>query len=181
MPAYVALLRGVNVGGAKRVPMAHLKRLLSEIGFDNVTTVLNSGNAVFTAPAAPCSRHAASIASAIHRDLALHVPVIVKSARELAATLAENTLASVVEKPSRLLVAFAADKASLARLAAVSALVTPPEQFHLGKSAAYLYCPTGILQSRAAEALLGKVGQAVTTRNWATVQKLHVLASKGAT
>ena len=179
MPTYVALLRGVNVGGAKRVPMADLKRLLSGLGFNSVATLLNSGNAVFNAPSASCSKHAASIADAIQRALSLQVPVVVKSARELGAILAENPFASGVPDPSRLLVAFAVDKATLARLAAWSALVVPPEQFHVGKLAAYLHCPAGILQSQVGEALLGKVGQGVTTRNWATVQKLHALASKG--
>ena len=179
MPTYVALLRGVNVGGARRVPMSDLRRLLSELGFSGVATLLNSGNAVFSAPGASCSMHAAAIAEAIRRALALRVPVVVKSARELAAIVVENPLASSVAAPSRMLVAFAADQASLARLADLSALVVAPEEFHLGKRAAYLHCPAGILQSRLGEALLGRAGLGVTTRNWATVLKLHALASKG--
>lgn len=53
MPKFVALLRGVNVGGAKRVPMAQLRTLLSDLGYTQVATLLNSGNAVFGAPGAP--------------------------------------------------------------------------------------------------------------------------------
>jgi uncharacterized protein (DUF1697 family) len=176
MPTYVALLRGVNVGRAQRVPMADFRQLLSELGYERVATLLNSGNAVFTARSAPGSRHAASIGGAIQRRLALQVPVVVKSARELAAIVAENPLASAAAEPSRLLVAFAANEVALGRLAALSALVVPPEQFHLGQSAAYLHCPAGILRSRAGVALLGRVGQGVTTRNWATVEKLNALA-----
>jgi uncharacterized protein (DUF1697 family) len=179
MPTHIALLRGVNVGGAKRVPMAEFRSLLRGLGFSGVCTLLNSGNAVFGAARAPSAKLAASIAAAIRRELAIEVPVVIKSAGELAAIVAENPFASAAVDPSRLLVAFAADGQALARLAPLSALVAAPEQFHLGRLAAYLHCPDGILQSKAGEALLGKVGQDVTTRNWATVQKLHALASVG--
>ena len=61
----------------------------------------------------------------------------------------------------------------------VWALVVPPERFAVGKNAAYLLCATGILESRAWEALLGRAGRSATTRNWATILKLQTLASEG--
>jgi uncharacterized protein (DUF1697 family) len=60
----------------------------------------------------------------------------------------------------------------------IEALVVPPERFALGKNAAYLLCASGILESKAGEALLGGAGGAATTRNWATVLKLRALARK---
>jgi len=186
MPAFVALLRGVNVGGAKRVPMADWRALMTGLGYTRVATLLNSGNAAFHAPggAGAAKKHAKAIAAALATQLAVDVPVIVKSAAELAAIVEGNTLAAAAAgepgfDPSRLLVAFAPDAAALATLAPVADLVRPPERFLLGPHAAYLHCAGGILQSRAGEALLGKAGRAATTRNWATTLKLKALADEG--
>ncbi len=92
MPTFVALLRGVNVGKAKRVPMAELRALLSGLGYTGVATLLNSGNAVFGAPTGTPAKHAKTIAAAISTQLKVEVSVIVKSANELAAILAENPI-----------------------------------------------------------------------------------------
>jgi uncharacterized protein (DUF1697 family) len=176
VPTFVALLRGVNVGGARRVPMAEWRELLAALGHTGVVTVLNSGNAVFRAGGGTPARLAADIAAALASRLGVEVPVIVKSARDLDAIVAENPLAAKATDHSRLLVAFAPDAKALATLAGVGALVVAPEQFHLGRHAAYLHCAGGILESAAGAALLGKPGRAATTRNWATVLKLHALA-----
>ncbi len=178
MPVFIALLRGVNVGKAKRVPMAEWRVVLEGLGYAGVATLLNSGNAVFRARQAPPARLAAAIAGALAAELKVDVPVIVKSADELAKVVAENPLAGAATEPSRLLVAFAPDAAALAGLAPIAGLVAASEQFVLGRHAAYLHCPAGILESRAGEALLGKLGRAATTRNWATVLKLHALAGQ---
>jgi uncharacterized protein (DUF1697 family) len=177
MPTFVALLRGVNVGKAKRFPMAQLRALLSELGYTGVATLLNSGNAVFRAAAGSPVKHAAAIADAIASRLKVEVPVIVKSAQELSDIVAENTLAQAATDHSRLLVVFMQDPKALTDLSVIEPLVVAPEQFLVGKGAAYLHCASGILQSKAGEALLVKAGKAATTRNWATVLKLQALAS----
>jgi uncharacterized protein (DUF1697 family) len=177
MPKFVALLRGVNVGTAKRVPMAELRALLSRLGYTHVATLLNSGNAVFHSAQGASARHATDIAAAISGQLNVEVPVIVKSAKELAAIVAGNPINAEASEHSRFLVAFAQDTKALSRLAAVESLVVPPEQFAVGKHAAYLLCARGILESKAGAALLGRAGGSATTRNWATVLKLHALAS----
>ena len=102
--------------------------------------------------------------------------MVVKSATEFAAVVAENPLKFDAEDHSRLLVAFTQDSQALAGLAPIRALVVPPEQFAIGQNAAYLLCAAGILQSKAGEALLGKAGRSATTRKWATTLKLHALA-----
>jgi uncharacterized protein (DUF1697 family) len=178
VPTFVALLRGVNVGKAKRIPMADLRALLSDMGYSGVATLLNSGNAVFRAPGGTPARHAADIAAAISAQLKLEVPVIVKSASELAAIIAENPIKVGVAEHSHLLAAFAKDAKALLSLVAIESFVVPPEQFAVGKNAAYLLCPSGILESKAWEALLGKAGKSATTRNWGTVLKLQALASE---
>ncbi len=178
MSTFVALLRGVNVGKAKRVPMAELRTLLSGLGYTAVATLLNSGNAVFGAQTGTPAKHAKNIAAAISTQLKLEVPVIVKSTSELAAILAENPIKARADEHSRFLVAFVQDTEALSSLEAIESLVVPPEKYAIGKNAAYLLCAAGILESKAGEALLGKAGKSATTRNWATVLKLHALANE---
>ncbi len=175
MARFVALLRGVNVGTGNRVPMAELKRLLEGLGHADVRTLLNSGNAVFSAARGTGAAHATKIRAGLVEALGVDVPVIVKSAAEWSAIRKGNTLAAVTDDPSRLLVAFTADEPALAGLAAVAPLVKAPERWRLGEYAAYLWCPNGISKCDAAAALLGRLGRAATTRNWATVQKLAAL------
>ena len=179
MPRFVVLLRGVNVGKAKRVPMAEFRALLSQLGYTGVATLLNSGNAVFTATRGTPARHAADIASAIASKLKVEAPVIVKSAKELSAIIAGNPIKAEAAEHSRLLVAFTQDSKEISGLTAIEALVVPPERFSVGKNAAYLLCAKGILESEAGAALLGKAGKSATTRNWATTLKLQALASEG--
>jgi uncharacterized protein (DUF1697 family) len=177
MATFIALLRGVNIGKAKRVPMERFRGLLADLGYTDVTTLLNSGNAVFrsrTRSTAACAR---AIERAIASELAVEVPVIVKSAADLSQVVSENPFASTAPDPSRLLVALTQDDAGLAPLHAIESLVVAPESFAVGKHAAYLHCASGILESKAGKALLGKMGRSATTRNWATTLKLHALAT----
>lgn len=178
MPRFVALLRGVNVGKAKRVPMAELRQLLEAAGYREVATLLNSGNAVFSAGRGASDKHAAAIAKALQAQFGFAVPVIVKSAAEFDTIVAANGLATEQVDPSRLLVAFVQDAQTLPALAPISALAKPPERFDVGAHAAYLYCANGILESKAGEALLGKHGAVVTTRNWGTTLKLQALLAQ---
>jgi uncharacterized protein (DUF1697 family) len=176
MPAFIALLRGVNVGKAKRVPMADLRRLLQTLGYSDVVTLLNSGNAVFRVARGTPGRLATDIAAALLRTLKIEVPVIVKSARELSAIVDACPIDTPEAEHSRLLVAFVQQPKMLESLRSVAPLARPPERFCVGDQAAYLHCANGILESEAAGALLGKSGGPVTTRNWATVMKLKAAA-----
>jgi len=178
MPVFVALLRGINVGKAKRIPMAELRALLGELGYTGAATLLNSGNAVFQASKGTSASLASDISAAIASKLQIDVPVIVKSTTELNRIISENPLARNAPDHSRLLVAFVQDTKALSEIGAIERLVLPPEEFVVGKHAAYLHCVSGILASKAGEALLGKPGKAATTRNWATVIKLQALATK---
>lgn len=180
MTMYVALLRGVNVGKAKRVPMEEFRKLLAALGHTEVSTLLNSGNAVFRSRSGAPGRIASDIATAISRKLKVEVPVIVKSAKEFAAIVADNPFEVGATDHSRFLVAFTQDSATLAELAAIASLVAPRERFSIGRHVAYLHCADGIFKSKAGEALLGRVGRRATTRNLATTLKLHALAGKTA-
>jgi uncharacterized protein (DUF1697 family) len=174
MTTFVALLRGINVGRAKRIAMADLRALLEGLGYTDVVTLLNSGNAVFRATKGTPAQHALEIRKAIAAQLQLDVPVLVATDQALDAVAADNPFTDAPDA-SRLLVAFAQDAQALLGLNAIGNLVVAPEAFAVGRHAAYLHCAGGILDSKAGKALLGKVGNAVTTRNWATVLKLRAL------
>ncbi len=178
MPRFVALLRGVNVGKGNRVPMAGLTAMLEELGCTDVTTVLNSGNAVFTSAARSPARLAERIAAALDDRFGVSTPVIVKTAAEIAAIVDECPFAPLDSAQSRLLVAFAMDPATLTALAPLADLAKAPERFVVTRHAAFLYSPKGLLASAVGEALLGRAGRSVTTRNLATTRKLATLLSR---
>jgi uncharacterized protein (DUF1697 family) len=173
MPRYVALFRGINVGKAKRIAMAELRILLGKLGYTDVGTLLNSGNAVFTTRAASAARIAARIRREVAQQLGVDALVIVKSAAQLSAIIQGNALSDATDH-SRLLVAMTQDAAAVAALKPLARLAWGRERLHVGEHAAYLWCANGILESRVAEALLGGL-PAGTTRNWATVNKIHAL------
>lgn len=174
----VALLRGINVGRAKRVAMADLRSLVSDLGYRGVATVLNSGNVLFTAPGVASSEAAAAIEGALAARLGVRARVTVLTAEELAAAVAENPLHGLATDPSRLLVAFLQGPADRFRLEPLLAEDWSPEALAPGRRVAYLWCPAGVLASRLQEAIGRALGDAVTTRNWATVTKLHALAGE---
>lgn len=177
MATFVALLRGVNVGRGNRVPMAEFRLRLEGLGYTDVRTLLNSGNAVFASSGRSATAHAAAIRAMLATHFEVDVPVIVKSSNEFKAIISENPLASAAIDHSRLLVVFRQKSSTLKELAALESLVKPPEQWHLGRRAGYMFCALGILESPVAPALLGKAGKLSTTRNWATVLKLGALMS----
>jgi uncharacterized protein (DUF1697 family) len=177
MYTHVVLLRGVNVGKAKKVPMASFKRLLHKLGCDEVVTLLNSGNAVVSVSGASAVKFVATIADALRTTFGFEVPAIVSPVRDFRAIVHGNTLFSAAMNPSRFLVVFAGTSEALRRLKEIPEGLISPELFLLGRKAAYLYCPDGISQSETAKFILGRLGSDVTTRNWATVLKLSALST----
>lgn len=175
MPRFVVLLRGVNVGKGNRVPMAEFKQLLEDLGATEVKTLLNSGNAVFSSPARSGPRLAAAIAEALANRLGVVTPVIVKSAAEFARIVDGVPGQPPEGEHSRFLVAFGADEAALEALQPLVPLARGGERLVITPQAAYLHCPGGLLESAVGEAMLGKAGRGVTTRNWATVLKIAAL------
>lgn len=180
MPRFAVLLRGVNVGKGNRVPMAAFKAMLQELGYSDVATLLNSGNAVFTGSGRSTAKHAQSIASALAASTGVSTRVVVKSEAELSAAVAANPILVPEEHHSRFLVAFANDQDALSGLESLRPLVHEPERLVIGQHAAYLYCAAGLLESPVGAAMLGKAGRSVTTRNWATTLKLSALCSSNA-
>lgn len=172
---FVVLLRGVNVGKGNRVPMAEFRAALEDLGHTEVQTLLNSGNAVFRSSARSTARLAEGIATAVQQRFGVSTPVVVKSAAEFAAVVAGNPITPPEDEHSRFLVAFAMNPAALQDLAPLQSRLLPGERMAVTEHAAYLHCAGGLLESTVGEALLGKAGRGLTTRNWATVLKLAAL------
>ncbi|HVE92960.1 MAG TPA: DUF1697 domain-containing protein [Actinomycetota bacterium] len=171
---YVGLIRGINVGRAKRVAMADLRALVEELGYGDVKTFLNSGNVVFTsARPRPQTQVAAQIEKGLSSACGVSARVIVLSGAELDSVVQENPLTKRATDPSRLLVAVLADPADKRLLGPLTTQDWAPESLAVGDRAAYAWCPKGILESRLPDALGRALGDAVTTRNWSTIQKIH--------
>jgi uncharacterized protein (DUF1697 family) len=172
---YVALLRGINVGRAKRVAMADLRALLDRLGYADVRTLLNSGNVVFRAAGVTADKAAARIEGAIATELGVSSRVTVLTAADLAGIVADKPDFKKASDPSRLLVAVPSKAADRARLAPLQKQSWTPELLAVGSRAAYLWCPEGIVDSPLATAVGRVLGDGVTSRNWATLTKLHAL------
>jgi uncharacterized protein (DUF1697 family) len=156
--------------------MADLRALVEGLGYGDVRTLLNSGNVVFTPPAGTAPATAARrIEAALAERLGLRSRVVVLSASDLDAAVAENPLADVASDPARLLVAVLYDHADRARLEALAEQDWAPEALAVGSRAAYLWCADSVRASRLPEAVARALGDAVTTRNWSTMTKLHAL------
>ncbi|PWR07518.1 hypothetical protein DKT68_18630 [Micromonospora acroterricola] len=178
MTRYVALLRGVNVG-TTRLAMADLRRLVTDLGHDEVTTYLQSGNVVFGSTVRDAGRLAAGIERALADELGLTVPVLVRSARELAAVAGGNPYAEREDDPTRLLVAFLA---TAPETSTVDALTVPGGEnvaFTVTGREVYLHYPEGGYgRSRFTNAYLEKkLAVVATTRNWKSVRTLAELAA----
>ena len=175
----MALLRGINVGAAKRVAMADLRALVEDLGYCDVRTVLNSGNVVFSVPDAAAVDAAAGIQAAMAERLGVSCRVVALSAAELAAIVADNPLLPIADSPSRLFVAVLANPADRVLLRPLAEQDWAPEVLAVGARAAYLWCPDGMAVSRLADAVGRVLGDGVTTRNWATMAKLRALTDDG--
>lgn len=174
---HVALLRGINVGRAKRVAMADLRALVEGLGGTDVRTLLNSGNVVFTAPAGAPAELADRIEEALEARLGVPSRVTVLTADALAEAVRANPLLDLAVDHSRLIVAFFRDAGDPAKLEPLLEQDWGSNALAIGPGVAYVWCAEGILASQLLDAVVRRIGDGVTTRNWATVWKLHVLAS----
>lgn len=174
----VALLRGINVGRAKRVGMATLREVFTGLGYSEVCTLLNSGNVVFTAAGARPSTVEARIEKGILARFGFSARVTVLSAAELAEIVSDNPLHEIAKDPSRLLVTVLKEPSDRARLVPLLKQDWNLEALAIGTRVAYLWCPEGMLVGRLAEAVNRVLGDGATARNWATMTKLHALLQK---
>jgi uncharacterized protein (DUF1697 family) len=179
---YAALLRGVNVGGNKKIAMADLRLLLTGLGHGEVSTVLQSGNAVFTAAEPDAKLLAAQIESALAEQLGLTSRVTLRNHQQLAEVIDENPFPSAEDEPSRHLVQFLFEpltEADRGRITGFDSGPFAPEEVRLGREVIYFRLPGGIGTSKLVVAFGKHVTSkmVMTGRNWNTVRKLHDLTA----
>lgn len=178
MAVIVALLRGVNVGGHARVPMAGLRSVLTDLGFERVQTHLQSGNVVLDQGKVKLQQVPAAIESAIAEDFGLKVRVIVRTRKELAGVGSAHPFLVDDSDHSRLHVIFMEKAPAAAKVAALDPDRSPPDRFEVRGREIYLSYPNGQGRSKLSldyfERVLGVVG---TARNWNTVTRLLEMVS----
>jgi uncharacterized protein (DUF1697 family) len=179
MPNYVAMLRGVNVAGSKRVAMGALKELFEALGAQDVQTYVQSGNVVFKSGSKSPAKLEKTIEDRIGDELGLSVRVVVRSKHELRRIVAKNPFLAAKKDPATLHVTFLADKPSAARVRDIDTGAGGPDEFRIEGQEVYLHCPNGYGRTKLNNAFFEKkLGVAATTRNWKTVTTLARLAAE---
>lgn len=176
MPRYAALLRGVNVGGKKKVSMAELRELLSGFGYTDVHTHLNSGNAVFYSAGTRPKELASQIESGIHDALGQNVRCLLRTGEELRTTIAANPFNAVATDGAKMMALFLSDTPEPTLLANHNPQTLALEEISLGDRVIYQWCPNGILEAPPVGQFVEKYLKVTATgRNWNTVTRLSAL------
>ncbi|MBV1947976.1 DUF1697 domain-containing protein [Streptomyces sp. BV129] len=172
---YAALLRGINVGGSKKLPMAELRTLLTGLGHDDVRTHLQSGQAVFTASQGDEAILAGELSAAIEKRFGFPVDVIVRDHAYLTAVADACPFPAAELEAKQLHVTYFSAPVDAERFAGIDTAARLPEEFRLGDRCLYLYAPDGLGRSKLGEELARPrvtEGLVATTRNWNTVRRL---------
>lgn len=176
MNRWIALLRGINVGGNNSLPMAELRSNLESLQLSNVRTYIQSGNAIFDAVAGTPESLAAKIQTQIEKKHGFRPHVLILGENDLRDAIKSNPFPEATDDPKSLHLLFLENAVKNPDLKALDKLKTATERFKLTGRVFYLHAPDGIARSRlAANAtkLLGVVG---TARNYRTVDKIITMA-----
>jgi uncharacterized protein (DUF1697 family) len=180
MAHLIALLRGINVGGHKKVPMADLRALCPALGFCDAQTYIQSGNLVFTAGGA--SKAAEKLEQAIAKRFGFPVDVIVRTAAQWATYAARPPFpAACNEEPNRVLLVLSKAPPKAGALTELSERATAGEKIASAEDAIWIYYPGDLAKSKVTPGLIDRaIGSPVTTRNWKTVCALQAVLAKNA-
>jgi uncharacterized protein (DUF1697 family) len=170
---FVALLRGINVGGKNILPMKDLAAMFVAAGCTDVRTYIQSGNVIFSAPAGVVRKLPDQIAKAIEKRFGYRVPVIVRTSEDLARAIRDNPFLKPGADEKPLHVYFLADPPGAAAVTGLDPNRSTPDVFHVRNREIYLHLPNGMARSRLTNAYFdSKLSTVSTARNWATVRKL---------
>ena len=173
MAAWVALLRGINLGGHHRVPMAELRSLVAELGHGDVATYVQSGNLVFTAADTRAADDiTAELEAAIESRFGFGVPVLLRSRHEIERIAARHPFEDREDEPAKLHVFFLAGDPDPRRLAAWHPERYAPDEAIVDGCEVYVHFPNGMGRSKFAF----DFGTTATARNWRTVLALAGVA-----
>lgn len=185
MPRYIALLRGINVGGNTMIKMTELKAVFEECGFENVATYINSGNVAFDVLQRPARSKGTpeielalveTIEQAIQTRFAKQIPVMIRERSAIADILANNPFAGQFESHKELHVLFLKEEMAAEKLEQLLAAAPEGERYAVIGRELYCHLPKGVIDSLLGKSFIQKkLKIAVTGRNWRTTEKLATL------
>jgi|WetSurMetagenome_2_1015567.scaffolds.fasta_scaffold00172_22 uncharacterized protein (DUF1697 family) len=178
MTTYIAFLRGINVGGNKPMKMPHLVSALESLKFTNVRTYLQSGNVVFDALQGDSAAITFAVEKKLHGAFGWEIPVVVRTARELAKILGSNPFLSTVQ-PEYLYVTLLAQSPGKKEAAGLALPAEKGEEFKILGKEIFLILPHGYGRTKLSNnSFEKKLGCAATTRSWKTLSALAEMAGK---
>ncbi|MBW1880712.1 MAG: DUF1697 domain-containing protein [Deltaproteobacteria bacterium] len=174
---WVVLLRGINVGGRNKVPMAALRGLLEALGCGEVRTYIQSGNTVLTATKTLAARLPEALAEAMAERFGFRVSVLLRAGRDLERVATTNPFLATGADPRQLHVAFLAEVPEASAVATLDPDRSPPDRFIVRGPEVFLHLPNGVGRTKLTNAYLDRtLGTTSTVRNWRTVLALAELA-----
>jgi uncharacterized protein (DUF1697 family) len=176
MNTYIALFRGINVGGNNILPMKVLVAILEKIGSKKVRTYIQSGNAVFESAEKAPARLAARLAAEIEKQQGFDPHVQILELERIKTAIANNPFPEAEAEPSTLHLGFLASAPKSPDLKKLAVIKAESERFQLIDDVFYLHAPEGIGRSKLAASSEKLLGVPMTDRNWRTVCKLREMA-----
>jgi uncharacterized protein (DUF1697 family) len=175
---YIALLRGINVGGHNIVKMDHLRKVFEAMGLEDVKTYIQSGNIAFTAPVQVSENLSAKIEEKLLRQFGMSITVIVRTSVELAEAITNNPFPKEADlDPSKVFVIFLSHAPKKAALKKLDAIPAGPDKFRSCGKEVYVYCQNGYAETKLSSNAMEKMlSVRSTARNWRTVNRLHEMA-----
>ncbi len=178
MATWIALFRGINVGGKNILPMKELREVLEERGYTHVKTYIQSGNVVFQGPQTNAEHLADHVGDAVLDSHGFQPLVVVLSVQDLEQAVVANPFPEAEADPKSLHLYFLAGSPSRLDLKTLNDIKSQTESFAIVGKVLYLHAPKGIARSKLAASVERLVGVAATARNWRTVGKVLELASR---
>lgn len=178
MTRHIAFLRGINLGPKRRVSMEQLRKTLEEAGYEDVRTLLQSGNVVLTSTATPATLER-DLANTLRDAFGFEIVVLVRTRDEIAGVVASDPFGDEVGDPARYQVSFLSAEPDAARIEELERADVAPERVAVRGREVYAWHPDGIGRSELAKLIIDRrLGVGVTARNWRTVTKLLELAEE---
>ncbi len=180
MPTYISILRGINVSGQRIIKMEALRALYAELGFENVQSLIQSGNVIFKHGGAKRAVLEHQIATGIQREFGFEVPVMVMEIEALKNIVENNPFSKDNQKNINYLhVTFLSAEPEKGKFDKMMEATYQDDEIRLIDGTIYLYCPNGYGKTRLNNGFLeSKLGVTATTRNWKTTNQLLTLAEE---
>jgi uncharacterized protein (DUF1697 family) len=176
MKTYIALFRGINVGGRHSLPMKELKLVLEKAGCIDIRTYIQSGNVVFRSALTDAANLSEHLTAAVSESHGFEPRVLVRTPAELERATAANPFPEADENPASVHLFFLSERAKKPDLKTLESLRTRTERFVLKNKTLYLHTPDGFGASKLAQRAERLLAVDATARNWRTVKALLAMA-----